>query len=544
MNAAALELAPRWLAGALIVLCLAYGGLATQVHPSLNPDSAIGFLVQRSVAGGAPWNHLKQPAAANLANDEVTFIAAWSPGQYEVAAPLLSAGLGLGDAVRIICIVVSLVGISGWIWLFRTLGHSWTITLAAGVLIAASRNFAVAFLTYPGGDLLSFAAFPFLALAVYALRESAWTVPVYPLVIAAGFYVRSSLVLYLAAWMASVVIGRCLEARPAPRLMAAWIASAAAAGVTVLAIQRWYLERGWTLLEYVPAARLDATVIAPFAMPWLTATSLDGVLSRLLLHPARPLFDYHASAGVLLPVAIAGAALSVWDVTRSEARASAVACLGFVVVLAAIFAGFVATGSTMDLAPARHYVIPAAVASPFVVRWLVAVRPAAIRLAVIAVVAVCSSYGVSSFASNWLRHVRHESGDASIQGLTYPQLSRRMVLALQVLDRELPEGNGVVVLPQHEYALELRRARVLSANVTSLPVADVAGTQYHGVVDNIVFVTENRGMTADAVNAWLGSFVDYHGRQWESFELDGHRFHTPVGQPVNAAWLSVRLTSG
>src|SRR5262245_55844221 len=54
------------------------------IRPTMNPDVGVGFLAFRDMLVGGPFNGITQPDPANIANDTVTFISWWSPGQYLV----------------------------------------------------------------------------------------------------------------------------------------------------------------------------------------------------------------------------------------------------------------------------------------------------------------------------------------------------------------------------------------------------------------------------------------------------------------------------
>src|SRR5687767_5345492 len=151
--------ASRLLGITLIVLCSVYTIAAFNIYPSLLPDAAGGLLVRKSMARGGAWNHMTEPRSDDIAQDRSYFYAMWSPGQYAVPGVLADRGLTLGRALTVVCVFGSLIGLSGWLLLFRALGFDWTATLASGVLIAASRSFNFSFVTYVGSDLLAFAAF-------------------------------------------------------------------------------------------------------------------------------------------------------------------------------------------------------------------------------------------------------------------------------------------------------------------------------------------------------------------------------------------------
>ena len=116
----------------------------------------------------------------------------------------LGFGLALGQALTVVCMLASLGGLAGWLFMFRTLGFDWTTTLACGMLIGASRSFNLSFLIYVGSDLLAFAAFPLLAVTAYNLRRHGRWCPSPRLLVLVGFYLKNSMVIYVGAWILAI----------------------------------------------------------------------------------------------------------------------------------------------------------------------------------------------------------------------------------------------------------------------------------------------------------------------------------------------------
>ena len=77
------------------MLWASYTVAAFCVWPSLYPDPSYGFLVRKSVAAGAPWNHMTAPKPDNIAEDHSYFYAVWSPGQYVVPGTIADLGMTL-----------------------------------------------------------------------------------------------------------------------------------------------------------------------------------------------------------------------------------------------------------------------------------------------------------------------------------------------------------------------------------------------------------------------------------------------------------------
>lgn len=529
---------------ALVLLCSVYTVGALTVYPSMYPDAAGGFLVKKSMAAGSAWNHLVEPRADDIAQDHSHFYAMWSPGQYAVPGVVEALGLGLtlGGALTVVCILAPLVGLGGWMFLFRTLGLDWTTTLASSVLIAASRSVNLSFIVYVGSDLLAFAAFPFLAVVAWRLRHSWLMVPVAPVLVLVGFYLKNSMLIYVGAWIVAavavdVVHSTDSRARGISRLMLTASAIVAAA----LLMQWAYLSRGWTPVSYEPtwpAAR--AAFVLPWAMPLLAATSFGDVLNRLLTSPDHELFNYKNSTLFLLPIAIGTVAFGVNQVRMRPRDTTTLTLVSFAGLAVAALAVLFASGSGASLELSRHYLIPGFALLPLLVRRVIELPSPLLRRTLLLVLVAPCLYGVLSFASNWRRHYDHRAVHSDDVQVTYLMLTPRLVGFLESLDRHLPEGNNLVVTPSHDYALEFSRTRVLPTSVTSDSLEKIAATKRSGVVDNLVVMAEVGGMTAAELQAWLESFQSYDPARWEYLEVDGFRFYVPNGQVVDRAWLSTQ----
>lgn len=534
----------RFLATTLVILCSLYTMGALTVHPSMYPDAAGGFLVKKSMAGGGAWNHITEPLADDIAHDHSHFYAMWSPGQYAVPGVVeaLGFGLTLGQALTVVCILAPLVGLAGWMYLFRTLGLDWTTTLASSVLIAASRSVNLSFLVYVGSDLLAFAAFPFLAVTAWRLRRSWMLVPVAPMLVLVGFYLKNSMLIYVGAWILAVVAVDAIHSTDA-KARGIWrVLLTAGAIVAAAVLVQWaYLSRGWTPVSYDPswpAAR--AAFVLPWAMPLLAATSFGDVLSRVLTSPDNEVYDYKSSTLFLLPIAVGTVAFGLDQIRRRPRDTTTLTVVSFAGLAVTVLAVLFVSGSGASLELSRHYLIPGFALLPLLVRRVIELPQPMVRRLLLAVLVAPCLYGVLSFASNWRRHYDHRAAHSDDVQVTYLMLTPRLVAFLESLDRNLPDGNNLVVTPSHDYALEFVRTRVLPTSVTSDSLEKIAATKRSGVVENLVVMAEVGGMTAAELQAWLESFQSYDPARWEYLEVDGFRFYVPSGQVVDRDWLSAQ----
>ena len=532
--------ANRLLGITLVVLCSVYTAAAFTIYPSLYPDPAAGFAVRKSMASGAAWNHMIEPRSDDISRDRAYFYATWSPGQYAVPGLVADLGLTLGRALTVVCVFASVIGLSGWLLLFRTLGFDWTTTLACGVLIAASRTFNLSFLTYVGSDLLAFAAFPIIAVAAYRLRHSWLLVPAAPVLVIVGFFLKNSMAIYVGSWILCVGVTDAWRSTGSIRGVAGrLVATVTAIAAAVVFVQWTYVSRGWTPVSYESSwSMAPAVYLLPWVMPLLAATSVDDVLSRIFLRPGQAWYDYKSSTPFLLPLAMATLAFVVQVVRRRSQQVATLESVSFAGVVVAAFTYLYATGSGASLSLSRHYLIPGFVLLPLLVHRIMNMPRSGVRGVLVVVLAAPCLYGALSFASNWRRHYEHRTVHSADVQVTHLMLTPRLVDFLKSLDRTLPGGSSLVVIPAPEYALEFSRTRVLATSVISDSVDKMRDTRRFGAVGNLMVIAEREGMTDEAISTWLASFQSYDPTRWEYLEADGFRFYVPVAQAVNRTWLA------
>jgi hypothetical protein len=530
----------RLLAAGTAIMCLGYVAASLIIRPSLLPDAAYGLLVHKSMRQGAPWNHVIEPSGDDIAVDRAYFYAIWSPGQYAVPGLLIDAGLSVGRSIAVVSVVASLGGLAGWLLLYRTLGFDAVSALAATALVAASRSFNHAFVAYVGSDLLAFAVFPLLAVALVKLRDSQWLAPAAATAMLVAFAAKNSLPIYVGAWLVAQSLLLIRTRGVSVATMTAAGTPIAAAAATMAVIHWGYNMRGWTPVSYQPVLSTAAhTYLLPLAMPALAATSWDDVLSWVFSHPAGPVldFDYKQSVALVGLVAVASVMGAVAAVRRGPRVAWLIAAYSAIVVAA--FTVLLSTGSGASLDLSRHYRLVGYVWLPVMAGAALTSRRAIALIVAIAMITPCA-YGLASFAANWRRHYARRASHTQALQVTHTQMSPRLVRALAMLDRELPAA-ALVVTPAPSYALEFERTRTLATSAVSDSIEQLRAAPRRGTVGNLVLFAEQPGMTDDHQRTWLESFVDY--RQWESLDLDNHRFYLPAGQPVSASWLRAHFAT-
>lgn len=534
--------AERLLAGAIAGLVAIYAAGALVIWPSVFPDPAYGLLVHKSMSAGAPWNHVTEPTADDIARDVTYFYTVWSPGQWAVPSAVQALGLTLGQAIRIVNLGAALIGLAGWYLLFRALTFERRIALAACLIIAASRTFGFSFLAYVGSDQLAFAAFPYLAWALYVVR-SRWPMALLaPAAVLAGFFLKNSMAIYMSAWTAAVLIAGNWSA---PRRERPWTLAAAVAlglGGALWLLESLYLSRGWTPVTYQPSWSTNPAVyLLPPVMPLLAATGVDDVLSRLFANESLPMVDYKNSLLLLVPLFAAVAAWGVAECRHPSRRETRLIVAGFVAMVSVAFIGLLATGSGASLDLSRHYMIPGVLLLPLLGERIAAIRSRALMAMVLLALTVPATYGILSFAANWRRHYVNRMAHTAETGIAHLTLSPRVAGYLRTLDQRMPAPGSLVVVPIPVLALEFSQTRALATSATSDGMRQFADTAWNGRVANLVVIAEQAGQTPEEIRAWLATFKSYDPARWRRVSADGFSFFVPDGQPVDGRWLESQL---
>lgn len=527
----------RWPAIALIVLCAAYAVAALSIRPSIGVDPAYSLRIYQSMQAGAPWNHLIEPDVDDLSRDRLNFGAIFSPGPYLVPSLVMAAGTSMGSAVTLVSLVVTFAGLYGWYRFYVLLEFEPWVAWVTCLLLAASRSVNYAFVIYLGGEILAFAAFPFLAAELYRRRDSRW-LPIYAaLAVVIAFTAKNSLAIYVTGWLGAQAVIAIAQRREHPRRIAPAVLAVVAAVGVMAVIHVEYVMRGWSPLSYQPAiARIVRPYIVPWALPALAATSWDDLFSWVFLHPSGAIvpFDYRNSVAFLAVCAmltVTAAAITVW---RHSNPHVAQIFLYSVITVGGLMT-LLASGAVASLDLARHYRVIGYCWLPFMVQAVATSRPL-ISVTLAGALALPGVYGVGSLASNWRRHYVARSSQSERLRITHTQLTPRMTRALAVLDHDLPTAS-LVVTPVPTYALEFIRTRALATNIVADEIRQVH--VYHGRAENLVVIADRRGMTPEKQAAWLATFADY--RQWTSFDVDDHRFYLPKEQAISPEWLEARI---
>jgi hypothetical protein len=236
------------------------------IPPMINADSSAGLLVLRSMLEGGAFNTFTSPDPADIANDVVTFLTLWSPGQYLVPGSFIWLGTDYGLALSLTALISTLIGVLGWSQIARSFTVSSFVLFVFMLGLTTFAYVTLPFRIYNGGEVLLFAAAPW---SLYAMRWAANKPPFLCLAVsllsAALLFLTklTGLIVFAANVGAISLVALVSQRRLSSSIISMWVASAIAA----LCFVMFWLARG-------PVAARGGT----FTFSWLPIWfSLTGV---------------------------------------------------------------------------------------------------------------------------------------------------------------------------------------------------------------------------------------------------------------------------
>ena len=206
--------------------------VSLSIPPMIDPDSAVGLLVLRSMLEGGAFNIVIEPDPANISRDVAIFLSELSPGQYIVPGALVWLGISYGLALSLTTFLATLIGVVGWIRVARSFGVTPLVLFVFAFGLVSFHYGTFAFRMYHGGEILLFAAAPW---ALYALRWAAdkppaISVAVSLLTAALLFFVKlTGLICFAANVLAISLLNVWHHRRLTSSMLGMWAASAISA---------------------------------------------------------------------------------------------------------------------------------------------------------------------------------------------------------------------------------------------------------------------------------------------------------------------------
>ena len=178
----------------ILFLCL-----YTIIHPLIpSIDSVAGFLTYKGSLATGNFNYYAEVSSIDINKDDLWFVSWWSPGQWLFPAIFnYFFGLSLGAASIVVTVAGALSGMLGFYKLFRSFGFEKKISIASLFVIFASYTFFYSFVVYQGGEILSFAIFPWFALTVVNSRSPSFKILFWIFILfLIGFIAKTTLLIY------------------------------------------------------------------------------------------------------------------------------------------------------------------------------------------------------------------------------------------------------------------------------------------------------------------------------------------------------------
>jgi hypothetical protein len=214
------------------------------IPPAIEWDSALGFIVLRSMLQGGAFNIFTVPDDADISRDLAGFMYLWSPGQYLVPGAFVWLGTSYGFALSLTTLFATLIGVVGWAQVARSFSVA-PFVIIPFVSGLVSFHFATfAFRNYHGGEILLFAVAPW---ALYLLR---WAVDKSFLICVAISLISAALLFFakltgLICFTANVLAIGLLDAGRKGRLSASILGMLVGSAISALLFLVFWPARDW-----------------------------------------------------------------------------------------------------------------------------------------------------------------------------------------------------------------------------------------------------------------------------------------------------------
>jgi hypothetical protein len=495
-----------WAVAGLIAV---YAAAAFLVTPSMFTDSAWGFLVADSMARGAAFNRLIVPDPGDIARDRDLFLAVWSPGQYVFAAALERAGLTLGAALTVVTTAFTVLGLVGWYRFYRSWGFPAASAAIAIAITAGTRQLALPFAIYNGGEVLLFGGAPWFLLLLRRWRNlsPAQAIGVLIVFAALAFLKLSALVLAFAA-LAALVVG---DLWPPARIK--WRRPLTAAVIALVFVAAFYVvwyAKGRTAADSSGASAWFL-VVPRFLEGWGATVSgmvsLGDLAARILRRPVSPIL----SSLDTLYLLVALPALALLVLARRRLATTHADYAGFVTALALLYVAMMAVlyGRGGPLLMEDRFFRPLSMVLLIGVVHAVAGSANRIRLPLAAGAVAMMLYGISSYFVR-LEHNAHSP--LGRRGFHHMTLSHDgLALMRQTLQGTAGQDGTIVYVMSPELAFEVDGARV----IVSAEGEGQLGTRiYKKRVKRLFVFVDDKALADGRAEIMLRSFVDYDPGGW------------------------------
>ncbi|MET0636170.1 MAG: hypothetical protein ABWZ25_09075 [Chitinophagaceae bacterium] len=288
----------RTLTGILFILLVILLALKPLV---LTIDSVYGFFAMEGTLQTNQFNVLQDLSYADLRQVDLKFMAWWSPGQWMVPALFsLLLHIPLGVSCIVVTVLATVAGLIGYRLIFRFFGFDESTTALSVLVILCSANLYINFFVYQGGEILSFAVFPWFVLYVARLKSYNPASFLFVFLLAlACFIAKTTMLVYCGA----VVIWKIREQMDteqswsgrAKNLMGSRVYFLIAGVILASGLGLWYIRNGLH-----PEFNFDTSIrpddfLMPLASPIAGGFSIQQLIGRIetiIGGPLSVLFHY------------------------------------------------------------------------------------------------------------------------------------------------------------------------------------------------------------------------------------------------------------
>lgn len=260
----------------------------TVIYPLIpSIDSVAGFLTYKGSLTTGNFNYYAEVSSMDLSKDDSWFVSWWSPGQWIFPAIFnYFFGLSLGAASIIVTVVGATSGMLGFYKLFRSFGFEKKISIASLFVIFASYTFFYSFVVYQGGEILSFAIFPWFALTVVTSRSPSFKVLFWIFILfIVCFIAKTTLLIYCIVVLIYKAITNILEnkkQRQDSLTIAKQFLYLLPGIFASIIIHFFFLAKGVTPPATGNPVLSFLDVLVPAASPLLSSFSLQQIILRIV----------------------------------------------------------------------------------------------------------------------------------------------------------------------------------------------------------------------------------------------------------------------
>jgi len=488
--------------------------ISVYIPPRVVSDSGVGLFALRRMLDGEALNTIVTPDPTNIANDLVTFVTWWSPGQYLVPSIFVWLGTSYGVALSLTTLVATLIGLVGWIQLARSFAVSSFVLYVFVLGLCTFPYVTQRFLGYWGGELLLFSTAPW---SLYAMR---WSINKRPIVCftislfsaALLFFAKLTGLLVFASNVIAISLVVLMDRRRVDSsAIAMWVASVIAA----LCFMMFWVARGPGL----PGVSTMSFSWIPILFS-VAGGAFSGIygLGLFLDHPWMRV-DFQWATSLLGPL---GLLLMVWvwfRLRRTRYRGMAVLLLSIILIYS--------IASAMTLRHLwgvhvsfedRHYRYAGIL---FFLLLLTAVDQWRVSWAkglAWAVVILLGLYALRNYAT--FAYAQMRTGNYDPINRISQDISPAI---LEYMRSEVARHNvkrPIVAISSPSAVISLPGFRAILIGWDRQP------TKWAGRAENIFVVVPEKAPPNDEAEAILRSFVDYDFNKWRRTKLGGMIIYT------------------